>query len=103
MLKRNKSKSIYEKALEKKKENQEKERLYDSLNLDRNKNNIIIEKEKHTFIKILNFIMDFVVKIIKLLVIFAIFILLTIGSTVLLNPQLRLKVLEILQNANLLT
>lgn len=103
MLKRNKSKSIYEKALEKKKENQEKERLYDSLNLDRNKNNIIIEKEKHTFIKILNFIMDFVVKIIKLLVIFVIFILLTIGATVLLNPELRLKVLEILQNANLLT
>ncbi len=103
MLKRNKSKSIYEKALEKKKENQEKERLYNSLNLDRNKNNIIIEKEKHTFIKILNFIMDFVVKIIKLLVIFAILILLTIGATVLLNSQLRLKVLEILQNANLLT
>ena len=89
MLKRNKNKSIYERALEKKKENLEKERLYDSLNLDRDKNNIIIEKEKHTLIKILNFIMDLAVKIIKLMV--------------LLNPELRLKVLEILQNANLLT
>ncbi|WP_304683137.1 hypothetical protein [uncultured Clostridium sp.] len=103
MLKRNKNKSIYERALEKKKENLEKERLYDSLNLDRDKNNIIIEKEKHTLIKILNFIMDLAVKIIKLMVILAIFILLTIGATVLLNPELRLKVLEILQNANLLT
>lgn len=103
MLKRSKSKSIYDKALEKKKENLEKERLYDSLNLDRNKNNIIIKKEKHTFVIMLNFIMDFVVKIIKLIVILAIFILLTIGATVLLNPELRLKVWEILQNANLLT
>lgn len=101
MLKRNKNKSIYEKALEKKKENMEKERLYENLNLDKDKNNIIIEKEKHTFIKILNFIMDLVVKIIKLIVILIVFILLTIGATVLLNPELRLKVLEILQNANI--
>lgn len=103
MLRRNKNKSIYEKALEKKKENLEKERLYDSLNLDRTKNNIVFEKEKHTFIKLLNFIMDFISKIIKVLVIIVVFILLTIGATVLFNPELRMKVLEIINNANIFT
>lgn len=103
MLKRNKSKSIYDRALEKKKEELEKERLYDNLNLDREKNNIVFERENHTFIKILNFVMDLIVKVIKLLVIIAVFILLTIGATVLLNQELRLKLLEIVNNINFFT
>lgn len=103
MLKRNKSKSLYEKALEKKNENIEKEKLYKNLNLDKEKNTIVFEKKNNTFIKFLNFLVDIIEKIIKFLVITVILILLTIGATVLLNPGLRDTVLELIKNMNLLT
>lgn len=103
MLRKNKVKSIYDKAVEKKKENIEKERLYKNLNLDKEKNTIVFENKTSTGIKILNFIVDSIGKIIKLLIILVVLSLLTIGTTVLINPELRDNLLKILQNFNFLT
>ncbi len=103
MLRRNKVKSIYDKAVEKKNENIEKERLYRNLNLDKNKNTIVFENKTSTGVKILNFLADSIGKIIKLLIILAVLLLLTIGATVLINPELRDNLLKILQNFNFLT
>ena len=101
MLRKNKMKSLYDKAVEKKNENIEKERLYKNLKLDKDKNTIVFDKEKNTGIKILNFISDLIVKIIKFIVILV--VLLTIGATVLINPGLRDNLLEILHSFNFLT
>ena len=103
MLRRNKVKSIYDKALEKKNENIEKERLYKNLNLDKDKNTIVFENKTSTGIKVLNFIADSIGKIIKFLMILVVLVLLTIGATVLINPELRDSLLEILKNFNFLT
>lgn len=103
MLRKNKVKSIYDKAVEKKNENIKKERLYKNLNLDKNKNTIVFENKTSIGIKILNFIADSIGKIIKLLIILAVLLLLTIGATVLINPELRDNLLKILQNFNFLT
>ena len=100
MLKRNKTKSIYEKAVEKKNEKLEKEKLYKNFNLDKEKNTIIIEEKNNILIKFLNFSLDIIEKIIKLIIIIIVLILLTIGATVLLNPSLRENFLELL---NILT
>lgn len=103
MLKRNKQKSIYDKALEKKRENLEKENLYKNLDLDREKNTIVFEQKSNTFIKVLNFLIDTIERIIKFFIIIIVFILLTIGATVLFNPGLRENLLEIINNINILT
>ena len=103
MLRKNKPKSIYDKAVEKKKENIEKETLYKNLNLDKDKNTIVFEKKTSTGIKVLNFIADSVGKIIELLILLIVLALLTIGATVLINPELRNNLLEILNNINFLT
>lgn len=103
MLKRNKQKSLYDKALEKKKENLEKEKLYKNLDLDRDKNTIVFEKKNSTIIKLLNFLVDTIEKLIKFLIIVVAFILLTIGATVLFNSSLRESLLEIINNMNILT
>lgn len=103
MLKRNKQKSIYDKALEKKRENLEKEKLYKNLDLDRERNTIIFEQKNNTFIKLLNFLIDTIERVIKFIIIIIVFILLTIGATVLLNPALRENLLEIINNINILT
>lgn len=103
MIKRNKVKSIYDKAVEKKNENIEKEKLYKNLNLDRDKNTIVFENKTSTGIKILNFIADSIGNIIKFVMIFVVLVLLTIGATVLINPGLRENLLEILRNFNFLT
>ena len=57
MLRKNKTKSLYDKAIEKKNEKIEKERLYKDLKLDKDKNTIVFDKDKNTGIKILNFIL----------------------------------------------
>lgn len=46
MLRKNKTKSLYDIAIEKKKEKIEKERLYKELNLDKEKNTIVFDKKK---------------------------------------------------------
>ena len=91
------------KAIEKKKEKIEKERLYKELNLDKEKNTIVFDKEKNTGIKILNFITDLIIRMIKFTFILLILVLLTIGATVIINPELRDELLKILQSFNFLT
>lgn len=103
MLRKNKMKSLYDKAIEKKNEKIEKERLYKDLNLDKDKNTIIFDKDKNTGIKILNFIADLLIKIIKFIFILIVLVLLTIGATVIINPGLRDNLLEILHSFNFLT
>lgn len=103
MLRKNKTKSLYDKAIEKKNEKIEKERLYKDLNLDKDKNTIVFDKEKNTGIKILNFIADLLIKIIKFIFILIVLVLLTIGATVIINPGLRDNLLEILHSFNFLT
>lgn len=100
MLKRSKTKSLYDRAIEKKNEKIEKEKLYKNLNLDKDKNTIVFDKEKNTGIKILNFITDLLIRIVKFIVIL---VLLTIGATVIINPSLRSNLLEILHSFNILT
>lgn len=103
MLRKNKTKSLYDRAIEKKKEKIEKERLYNELNLDKEKNTIVFDKEKNTEIKILNFITDLIIRMIKFAFILLILVLLTIGATVIINPELRDELLKILQSFNFLT
>ena len=103
MLRKNKNKSLYDIAIEKKKEKIEKERLYKELNLDKEKNTIVFDKEKNTGIKILNFITDLIIRMIKFTFILLILVLLTIGATVIINPELRDELLKILQSFNFLT
>lgn len=103
MLRKNKTKSLYDKAIEKKNEKIEKERLYKDLNLDKDKNTIVFDKEKNTGIKILNFIADLLIRIIKFIFILIVLVLLTIGATVIINPELRDNLLEILHSFNFLT
>ena len=103
MLRKNKTKSLYDKAIEKKNEKIEKERLYKDLNLDKDKNTIVFDKEKNTGIKILNFIADLLIRIIKFIFILVVLVLLTIGATVIINPGLRDNLLEILHSFNFLT
>lgn len=103
MLGKNKTKSLYDKAIEKKNENIEKERLYKNLNLDKDKNTIVFDKKTNTGIKVLNFIAESIGKIIKFLIILIVLVLLTIGATVLINSELRDNLLEILNNFNFLT
>ena len=103
MLRKNKTKSLYDIAIEKKKEKIEKERLYKELNLDKEKNTIVFDKEKNTGIKILNFITDLIIRMIKFTFILLILVLLTIGATVIINPELRDERLKILQSFNFLT
>ena len=52
MLRKNKKQSLYDKAVAKKQENIEKERLYKNLNLDKEKNTIVFEKKQSTAIKL---------------------------------------------------
>ena len=103
MLRKNKTKSLYDRAIEKKNENIEKEKLYKDLNLDKEKNTIVFEKKQSTAIKLLNFIVDLIVKMVKLIVILIILVLLTIGATVLINPDLRDNLLQILNSFDFLT
>lgn len=103
MLRKNKTKSLYDKAIEKKNEKIEKERLYKDLNLDKDKNTIVFDKDKNTGIKILNFIADLLIRIIKFIFILVVLVLLTIGATVIINPGLRDNLLEILHSFNSLT
>ena len=74
-----------------------------NLNLDKDKNTIVFDKEKNTGIKILNFITDLLIRIVKFIFILVILVLLTIGATVIINPSLRSNLLEILHSFNILT
>lgn len=103
MLRKNKKKSLYDKAIEKKKEIIEKEQLYKNYNLDKDKNTIIFDKRIKTGTKILNFIMELIIKFIKFLGLLIILALLTIGATVIINPELRDNLLEILNNFQFFT
>lgn len=103
MLRKNKTKSLYDRAIEKKNEKIEKERLYKDLNLDKDKNTIVFDKENNTGIKILNLMSELLIKIIKFIFILMVLVLLTIGATVIINPGLRDNLLEILHSFNFLT
>lgn len=103
MLRKNKKKSLYDKAIEKKKEIIEKEQLYKNYNLDKDKNTIIFDKKIKTGTKILNFIMELIIKFIKFLGLLIILALLTIGATVIINPELRNNLLEILNDFQFFT
>ena len=103
MLGKNKTKSLYDRAVEKKNEKIEKERLYKDLNLDKDKNTIVFDKENNTGIKILNLMSELLIKIIKFIFILIVLVLLTIGATVIINPGLRDNLLEILHSFNFLT
>lgn len=103
MLRKNKTKSLYDRAVEKKNEKIEKERLYKDLNLDKDKNTIVFDKENNTGIKILNLMSELLIKIIKFIFIIIVLVLLTIGATVIINPGLRDNLLEILHSFNFLT
>lgn len=103
MLRKNKTKSLYDRAIEKKNEKIEKERLYKDLNLDKDKNTIVFDKENNTGIKILNLMSELLIKIIKFIFILIVLVLLTIGATVIINPGLRDNLLEILHSFNFLT
>ena len=103
MLGKNKTKSLYDRAVEKKNEKIEKERLYKDLNLDKDKNTIVFDKDNNTGIKILNFMSELLIKIIKFIFILIVLVLLTIGATVIINPGLRDNLLEILHSFNFLT
>lgn len=103
MLGKNKTKSLYDRAVEKKNEKIEKERLYKDLNLDKDKNTIVFDKDNNTGIKILNLISELFIKILKFIFILIVLVLLTIGATVIINPELRGNLLEILHSFNFLT
>lgn len=103
MLRKNKTKSLYDRAIEKKNEKLEKERLYKDLNLDKDKNTIIFDKEKNTVVKILNLIFDLLIRIVKFIFALVVIALLTIGATVIINPELRDNLLEIIHSFNVLT
>lgn len=103
MLRKNKKKSLYDRAIEKKNEIIEKERLFKNLDLNKDKNTIVFDKEKNTGIKLLNFIVDLIIRILKLIFILAVLVLLTIGTTVIINPELRNELIEILYSLNILT
>ena len=103
MLGKNKTKSLYDRAVEKKNEKIEKERLYKDLNLDKDKNTIVFDKDNNTGIKILNFMSELLIKIIKFIFILIVLVLLTIGATVIINLGLRDNLLEILHSFNFLT
>lgn len=103
MLRKNKTKSLYDRAVEKKNEKIEKERLYKDLNLDKDKNTIVFDKDNNTGIKILNLMSELLIKIIKFIFILIVLVLLTIGATVIINPGLRDNLLEILHSFNFLT
>lgn len=103
MLRKNKTKSLYDRAIEKKNEKIEKERLYKDLNLDKDKNTIVFDKENNTGIKILNLMSELLIKIIKFIFILIVLVLLTIGATVIINLGLRDNLLEILHSFNFLT
>lgn len=103
MLRKNKTKSLYDRAVEKKNERIEKEKFYRDLNLDKEKTTIVFDKENNTGIKLLNFITDLLIKIVKFIFILVVLILLTIGATVIINPGLRNNLLEILHSFNFLT
>ena len=103
MLGKNKTKSLYDRAVEKKNEKIEKERLYKDLNLDKDKNTIVFDKDNNTGIKILNLMSELLIKIIKFIFILIVLVLLTIGATVIINPGLRDNLLEILHSFNFLT
>ena len=103
MLRKNKTKSLYDRAVEKKNEKIEKERLYKDLNLDKDKNTIVFDKDNNTGIKILNLMSELLIKIIKFIFILIVLVLLTIGATVIINQGLRDNLLEILHSFNFLT
>ena len=103
MLGKNKTKSLYDRAVEKKNEKIEKERLYKDLNLDKDKNTIVFDKDNNTGIKILNLMSELFIKIIKFIFILIVLVLLTIGATVIINPELRCNLLEILHSFDFLT
>ena len=90
-----KHKSLMDKAIEIRNENQKKEELYNTMNIDKEKNNIVFEKKNNTIIKLLSFFLDLITRIFKLLFYIAIFILITIGATVILNTQTRNEFLEL--------
>jgi len=80
-----------------------KEKLYKNLDLNQEKNTIVFERKNNTLIKILNFLMELIEKIIKFIFFIVVFILLTVGATVLFNPSLRQDLLEIIKQTNILT
>lgn len=90
-----KKKTLMDKAIEKRNEEIKKEELYISLDLDKEKNNIIFEKKSNLLIKFLSLLIDIITRIVSFSFYIVILILLTIGATVIINPQTRNIVTEI--------
>ena len=87
-------KTLMDKANEIKKDNTKKEKIHQSMNLDKEKNNIIFDKNNHFFISFFSLIIDLFSRIFSLGFYIIIFILLAIGATVIINPQTRNIVIE---------
>lgn len=85
--------TLYKAYLEKKKENEIKDKMLKKYNISNDKNTIIINKNKNN---IGLFIWDIFCKIIKVIFYIIIASLVTIGATVLLNEGLRNYILNFL-------
>ena len=89
-----KKKTLMDKAIEIRNDELKKEELYISMDLDKEKNNIIFEKKSHLFIKLFSLLLDIITRIVSFSFYIVILILLTIGATVIINPQTRYIVCE---------
>ena len=78
--------TLYKAFLNNKKKKDKEKKLIEKYNLSSDK--VIINNKTNTGIKIVTFLVDLIIKIIKLILICAILILITIGATVLLNKDL---------------
>ncbi len=89
----NQNNTLYKAYLEKKKENKLREKTLKKYNISDSDKTIIISKNTN---KILLFIWEVIGKLFKLIFIITIVILVTIGTTVILNEQLRNYILNFL-------
>ncbi|MDO5555146.1 MAG: hypothetical protein Q4G09_00385 [Clostridia bacterium] len=89
-------KTLYKAYLEKKKENKVRHKILKKYNISDNENTIIINKKS---INLFLLLFDFITKIIKVIFYIIITVLITIGATVLLNEELRNKIIIIFTSA----
>ena len=89
----NQNNTLYKAYLEKKKENKLREKTLKKYNISDSDKTIIISKNTN---KILLFIWEVIGKLFKLIFIITIVILVTIGTTVILNDQIRNYILNFL-------
>lgn len=83
--------TLYKAYLEKKKENKTRNEILRKYNISDNENTIIINKKRRSTIL---FIWDILSKLLKMIFYLGIALLVTIGATVLLNPELRYYIMS---------